>query len=343
MIHRQTKWRPNFILTTVQLAESGGVVVYGANGSGLLQTRLDVLRQIYNSFFILSQRQNRNFYWCELRMELEHHSFFSPHFFFVVRVHHEREYFPVDPGGGLDHVRKNVLVRFMVEVSQVGNRIGIQPLAFGVYRLPRMSLQIKIGSIRDAFELVPLFLFLLSIREEPVLKVDASLRIMRQFVLPLFVLPQILPLHSKPNVPIVAFVNPLFVELLIIRVTGLQDMRRFCEVLDLHLFELASSKNEVAGRDLVAKRFADLRDAEGQLTIRRVENILEVHKNALRSFGSEVSEAGLILNRAYGGSEHQIELARLGELGRAAHRTFVAFDFVGAEPRLAFLAVNKRI
>ena len=37
------------------------------------------------------------------------------------------------------------------------------------------------------------------------------------------------------------------------------------KVLDFHLLELARAEGEVAGRDFVAKRLADLRDAKRQL------------------------------------------------------------------------------
>ena len=62
------------------------------------------------------------------------------------------------------------------------------------------------------------------------------------------------------------------------------------EELDLHLLELAHAKDEVLRRDLVAIRLADLRDAERQLAVRRVEHVLEVDEDALRRLGSQVRD-----------------------------------------------------
>jgi hypothetical protein len=48
---------------------------------------------------------------------------------------------------------------------------------------------------------------------------------------------------------------------------------RLDEELHLHLLELAGAEDEVAGRDLVAERLADLRDAERRLLARVVMHV----------------------------------------------------------------------
>ena len=48
----------------------------------------------------------------------------------------------------------------------------------------------------------------------------------------------------------------------------------FDEELHLHLLELARAEDEVPGRDLVAERLADLRDAERDLLPRRLLSTL---------------------------------------------------------------------
>ena len=62
------------------------------------------------------------------------------------------------------------------------------------------------------------------------------------------------------------------------------------EELDLHLLELARAEGVVARVDLVAKRLADLGDAERQLEPRAVEDVLEVDEDALGGFGAEVGD-----------------------------------------------------
>jgi hypothetical protein len=56
------------------------------------------------------------------------------------------------------------------------------------------------------------------------------------------------------------------------------------------LFELAHAKREVAGRDLVAERLADLRDAERRLLAGALVDVLEVDEDALS--GSPSSSSG---------------------------------------------------
>ena len=86
------------------------------------------------------------------------------------------------------------------------------------------------------------------------------------------------------------------------------------EVLDLHLLELAHAEDEVARRDLVAERLADLRDAERQLAIGRVEHVLEVDEDALRRLGPQVGERLRIGDRADLRLEHHVERPRLGQV-----------------------------
>ena len=68
------------------------------------------------------------------------------------------------------------------------------------------------------------------------------------------------------------------------------------------------------GRDLVPERLPDLRDAERRLAARELGDVLEVDEDALRGLGTQVDvEAGL-LHGADSRAEHEVELARLGEV-----------------------------
>ena len=79
-------------------------------------------------------------------------------------------------------------------------------------------------------------------------------------------------------------------------------------------------KRKLPGRDLVAERLADLRDAERRLAPRELGDVLEVDEDALRGLGAEVRGRALVLERADVRLEHEVELARLGEVavGRLA-------------------------
>ena len=124
------------------------------------------------------------------------------------------------------------------------------------------------------------------------------------------------------------------------------------EELHLHLLELARAEDEVAGRDLVAERLADLRDAERRLLAAELQDVLEVDEDALRRLRAQVGDRRGLLHRADDRLEHEVEVARLGELVaavlglgqvrlRRAH--LVRVEVVGAEALLARAAVDERV
>ena len=89
------------------------------------------------------------------------------------------------------------------------------------------------------------------------------------------------------------------------------------EVLHLHLLELARAEDEVAGRDLVAERLADLRDPERRLLARELQDVLEVEEDPLGGLGAQEDARALVRDRAHVRLEHQVEHARLGQLAAA--------------------------
>src|SRR5258707_6734074 len=92
---------------------------------------------------------------------------------------------------------------------------------------------------------------------------------------------------------------------------GLFIFARAHKILHLHLLELARAKNEIARGHFVAKRLADLRDTERQFAPAGVEHVMEVYKDALRSFRTKIDERiGIVLGRRANVSlEHQVEMA----------------------------------
>ncbi len=73
-------------------------------------------------------------------------------------------------------------------------------------------------------------------------------------------------------------------------------------------------KMKLPGGDLVAKRLADLGDPERRLLARELQDVLEVDEDPLSGLRAQVGDRARVLHRADGGLEHQVELARLGEL-----------------------------
>jgi hypothetical protein len=182
--------------------------------------------------------------------------------------------------------------------------------------------------------------------------------VVRQLGVVLLALAQVVAPHAEIDVPLRARVDP--------RLVGRLVLARPHEVLDLHLLELARAEREVAGRDLVAERLADLGHAERQLAAHRVQHVAEVHEDPLRRLGAQVRQAAAVarVDGAHGGAEHQVERPRLGEIGGAALRAlqllggdgFVDLGqplrvaallrdehVIGAWPRLAVAAVGHRI
>src|SRR4029079_10520589 len=146
-----------------------------------------------------------------------------------------------------------------------------------------------------------------------------------------------------PQVPCDALLDPVRAPLL--RLGGRH------EVLHLHLLELERPKDEVAGRDLVSERLADLRDAERRLAARDLGDVLEVDEDALRRLRAEVGVLSRLLERADPRGEHEVELARVGEvallrLPGVLARPLAALgvvDVIGPIAALAEAAVDERV
>src|SRR5215213_9051860 len=98
-------------------------------------------------------------------------------------------------------------------------------------------------------------------------------------------------------------------------------LARTDEVFHLHLLELTRAKDEIAGRHFIAKRFSDLRDAEGKLAPHGRLHVQEIDKDALRRFRSEVSERRRVI--FFGGctdgrTKHEVKWARVSPFSLAA-------------------------
>src|SRR5687767_12984391 len=96
---------------------------------------------------------------------------------------------------------------------------------------------------------------------------------------------------------------------------------RLDEVFHLHLLKLARAQNEIARRDLVAKRLTDLRDPKRYLAPHRRLHVQEVYKDPLRSFRTQVSKRERIVFFSRGADRRaklHVEETRLGKIRGAA-------------------------
>src|SRR5439155_25771713 len=145
--------------------------------------------------------------------------------------------------------------------------------------------------------------FVIPFREKAILNIDGALGIVRQLFWRLFVQPQVFFRDSNVLKPLMTGVDPFLMCLFV--------LARSHEVFHLHLLKFARAKNEIAGRDFVAKRFADLRDAERQFAPAGAQDIEKVYEDALRGFGTKIDECfGIIFCcGADVGAKHEVESA----------------------------------
>src|SRR3712207_3456461 len=207
--------------------------------------------------------------------------------------------------------------------------------------------QVEVGAVRDALELTPLR----ALEAEAVLDVDGALRVVRQLLLRVLEVPQVVRRDPEVGVPAGALVDPVLVPLLV--------AARLDEELHLHLLELAGAEDEVARRDLVAEGLADLADAERRLLPRGAHDVGEVDEDALRGLRAQVVQPRLVLDGAEVGLEHHVEVARLGplaghaavragDLGQALRQPTLLrleglLEVVGPEALVAVLALRQRV
>src|SRR5215213_8947605 len=225
-----------------------------------------------------------------------------------------------------------------------------------------MRSQIKISAISDPHQLFPLPLFFRPLRKITVHDIDGALRVVGQLVLRHLMKRQIFGVDTKPFEPLEIKCYPLINEL---EMFGI----RFDEVFHLHLLKLARAQNKISGRDLVAKRFSNLRDSERNLPAHRGLDIKKVNKDSLRGFRTQIRKRRRIVfvsSSAQRGPEHHVEITFVGEVCRTALRTLdeaaskssvgvegrattlgslreIPFEFVGAHSALALATIDERI
>src|SRR5262245_51156290 len=112
----------------------------------------------------------------------------------------------------------------------------------------------------------------------------------------MFALSNIFFSYPVALVPPEALMNPLLMPCFI--------RARHTEKFDLHLLELPGAERKIARRDLISKRLTDLGDSEGQFLPRSLKDIVEIDKDSLGGFRSEINFDRRFLHRTERGFEH---------------------------------------
>jgi hypothetical protein len=115
-VDRHAEGRAHLVLPPVELADGGRVVVDA--DPRLAQFVADLPRRRDDVVALLEERQDGDLRRGELPVEAQDDALLALHVLLVVRVDEEREHRPVGAGGGLDDVRRDVLLRFLVEVRR---------------------------------------------------------------------------------------------------------------------------------------------------------------------------------------------------------------------------------
>ena len=230
-------------------------------------------------------------------MQVQHHAnvvlavFILAHHLLVIGVAQHRQNAALHAQRRFHHIGDVPLVGLGVKIGQV--------LAGGVLMLG----QVIVGAVRHAPQLAPA-------EGEQELEVRGGLGIEAQLLGIVVPQAQVLVLQADAQQPVVAEGPPIL--------EPLQVGSGLAEELQLHLFKLPDTENEVAGGDFVAEGLADLAHAEGQLAAGGALGVDEVGEDALGRLGPQIHGVLGILGDALERLEHQVELADIGEIMLAA-------------------------
>ena len=259
-------------------------------------------------------------------------------YFLIVRVAEEGQRHTVSAKGRLNDIRDVVLIGLLIKIGHI------------LAGMILMLLEIVIRAVGNAPQLAPA-------EREQELNVRRGLGVEGKLLLLMVAQTQIFLRHAEGQQPVFAEILPI--------IEPVEIRAGLAEEFTFHLLELTGTEREVAGRDLVSEALAYLADAEGQLLARGALHILEVNKNSLGCLGTQINFILRILRHTLEGLEHQIELADIGEIGRAAIRAFdivladifthllkghavriaagILNELIGTMARFAVLAVHERI
>src|SRR3954447_21179881 len=319
VIDRDRVRRADLVLAPVAPADRAAVVVLGAHPPP--QRLVDLAREL-GVAALAQQRQDRHLHGGDRRMQPQHRPRLAAELVGVVGLAEQREDRAPDAGRGLDHVRDVALARLRVLPLELLARV------LGVLG------EVEVAAVGHALQLRPA-------DRVQVLDVGRPARVVRELLGVVLAQAQALARDAQARVPVQPLLAPVVVPLL--------GLVRRDEELHLHLLELERAEDEVAGRDLVAERLAHLRDPERGLLARVLERLLEVEEDALRRLRPQVDRRARLRHRAHVRAEHEVEVARVGEVAAALRALELALglalaEVVGAPAPLALAqALDERV
>ena len=199
----------------------------------------------------------------------------------VIGAAQESQYHPIRSQRRLDDIGDVTDIFLVVEISKIlpGHLL--------------MASQVIVGPVRDPPELSPA-------EGEQELDIRRRLAVEAQLLLRVIPEPHLFRLHTKLLQPVAAERPPV--------IKPLQIRIRLTEELQLHLFELTRTEGKVSGCDFIPERLADLSDSERNFLSGRTLHVLEIDKNALRGFRTEINGILRVLRNALERLEHQVKL-----------------------------------
>ena len=289
-IDRHAPRRANLILATVTAADGGRLVV--KHGVAALEFFVERLGAGDEHLFVFEEREDGDFDRRDARAEAEYGACLGVTLFvgdglFGVAGAEDGEEDAIDADGWLDDVRDEFLFRgFVEDFLRFAGGVGVLR-------------EIVAAAGGDAPEL----LHAKRIFEHDV---HRAAGVKREFLLRMRVAREVRVGQADALQPRFAPSDPLFVDLGPIGVF-------VDEIFHLHLFKFARAENEVARRDLVAERLADLRNTERQFHATGIDDVFEINKHALRRLRPQISDGRTIGHGADVRLEHHVKRARSGE------------------------------
>ncbi len=214
-----------------------------------------------------------------------------------------------------------------------------------------MALQIEVGSVGKAVEFA-------CPKGEIIDEIDGALGVVGELLFGMLFLVDAGRIETDELAPLVHGGQPICKSFF---PSGFPD-----EIFDLHLLEFDDAEDEIARRDLVAERFSDLGDAEGDFDPHRVDDVFIIEEDRLSGLRAKVGDIPIGAGFAHVGMEHQVEVPRFSKVLSAAFGAFhfLLLDQVGhlrerqpvgvlmqglldqvvaAEPSFAILAVDEGV
>ena len=169
-----------------------------------------------------------------------------------------------------------------------------------------MGLEVVVGAVGDALKLRPLA----SGKEESILDIHGSLRVVRELFFRVLEESQIVRVQAEVDVPIPAVLQPVLMPFFV--------RPRLDEEFHFHLLEFTGPENEIARRYFVAETLPGLPDTERRLLACGVHHVEVIHEDALRGLRAQVMNSALVLDGTDHRAEHAVEVLRLGEVALSA-------------------------